>query len=251
MRTLKIKIYRINPLDPNDKPYYDEYIVEEKPRMSVLLMLQEIQETKDQSIYYNSFCRSSICGSCAIKISGQPKLACKTQIASLPQEITLEPLDLFPIIKDLATDKHIFFEKLNEKLEAWVHREKEFNPEAEDLMSDETASKIYEADRCIECGICISACAAKHCPEFIGATGSNKGLRFLLDPRNEKEEAIDILIENLASDKGLWGCHGIGACENFCPKEIPLVKQMACARKKILALVVKEWIKKFWKREKK
>lgn len=246
MRELKVRIKRFYP-SKDKKPRFDEFIIQEKPRMSVLILLDEIKEIKDSSIYYESVCRSSICGSCAIKINGQPKLACKTQVSTLPLKITLEPLDFFPLIKDLATDKHTFFEKLNQELEAWIHREKDFNPDEEEKMDEKTASEIYDADRCIECGICISACPAQQISEFIGACGINKGLRFLLDPRNEKKEAIDKLIEKLASDKGLWGCSGVGACQNFCPKEIPLARQLANSRKNILKLIIKEWLKKFKK----
>src|SRR3989338_6059251 len=152
MRQLKIKIAR-------DNGNFSEFLVQEKPGMSVLSLLDEILETQDSSIYYEAVCQSSICGSCAIKINGQPKLACKTQTSSLPENIALEPLDFFPLIKDLATDKSKFFEELNKRLETWVHPEKPFTNEDE-IMPDEISAKLYERERCIECGICISACPA-------------------------------------------------------------------------------------------
>lgn len=237
MRELKIKILRIKP-GHKENQYYSKYIIQEKPGQTVLLLLQEITETQDPSIYYEAVCRSSICGSCAIKINGRPKLACKTQISSLPKNITLEPLDGFPIIKDLATDKADFFEKLNKMLETWIHEDKDFNG-TESVMSDKLASELYERERCIECGICVSACPAVKFGRFVSASGSQKVLRFLLDPRNKNKEAFEKLISILASDEGLWGCHGIGACENLCPKEIPLTKQLAESRKKILKLILK------------
>lgn len=243
MRELKIKIMRIKPGQEKEK-YYSEYVIEEKPRMTVLLLLDEIKETMDSSIYYEAVCRSSICGSCAIKINGQPKLACKTQIVSLPQEIVLEPLDFFPLIKDLAVDKSGFFKELNEKLETWTHQNKGFDGREEN-MTDKLAAELYERERCIECGICVSACpAASYGDKFISASGSQKALRFFLDPRNKDKLAIEKLSNILASDEGLWGCHGIGACENFCPKEIPLTRQLAESRRTILRLIIKDWFKK-------
>ena len=245
MRTLKVKILRIVP-GKEKEARYDEFTAQEKPRMNVLMILDEIKETIDPSIYYESVCRSSICGSCAIKINGKPKLACKTQVSTLPENITLEPLDVFPLIKDLAVDKSIFFETLNKKLETWVHRKNEFN-NSEDNMTDELASKLYESERCIECGICISACPAASCANFIGATGCSKGLRFALDPRNDNKEAIEKLISVLATDEGLWGCHGIGACENFCPKEIGLLSHLSQSRIEVLKLILNDWFKKVFK----
>lgn len=230
-RTLTVKIKRC------DGNKYSEYKVEEQPSMSVLVLIEHIQENIDASLYFERMCASAICGACAIKINGQPKLACKTQTSSLPSKITLEPLDVFPVVKDLATDKGKFFDELNKKLEAWVHRTTPFNPKEEGKMSDELASKLYANERCIECGICVSACASASLGKFIGASGCTKGLRFGLDPRNEEKRAVDKLINILASDEGVWGCHGIGACENFCPKEIPLMKQMATSRKEFLKLI--------------
>lgn len=237
MRKLKIKILRTSLSKENDV-HFDRFFIEEKPRMTVLLVLEEIKETLDSSIYYEAVCRSSICGSCAIKINGQPKLACKTQTSSLPQEITLEPLDFFPKIKDLATDKSIFFDTLNKKLGAWVHPVKKFGGEDE-KFPEKISAKLYESERCIECGICVSSCPAASYAGFASASGCTKGLRFALDPRNKDKKALEKLIAALASDEGLWGCHGIGACENFCPKEIPLRNQLAASRKKILKLILK------------
>ena len=243
MRTLRVKVFR-KPSGKNTISYYDIFTIEEKPRMSVLMLLDEIRDTKDPSLYYEAVCRSSICGSCAIKINGKPMLACKTQTSDLPEDIKLEPLAVFPHIKDLGVDKAVFFEKLNRKLETWVHRDTPFENKDE-IISDELSSRLYDTERCIECGICISACPAASFAGFIGATGSSKGLRFALDPRNENKEAHNKLLETLTSDEGLWGCHGVGVCENFCPKEIPLINQLASARKEILALVLGDWSRKF------
>jgi len=222
---------------------YDYFEVEEQPRMSVLLLLDEIRDNIDTTLHYEAVCRSSICGSCAIKVNGRPRLVCKPQTSDLPEDITLEPFDAFPLIRDLATDKSGFFRDLNHLLETWVHRDHEFANEDE-IMPNELATRLYDTERCIQCGCCISACPAAGIAGFIGATGSSKGLRFALDPRNEDKEARQELLEILTSDKGLWGCHGVGACCNFCPKEIPLIAQLAGARMEVLKLVLAEMRKK-------
>lgn len=242
MRELKVKILRIRPGEESKK-YFSEFTIQEKPRMSVLLLLDEIKETRDPSIYYEAVCRSSICGSCAIWINGQPKLACKTQIKDLPATIVLEPLPNFPLIKDLAVDKSKFFAELNQKLEAWIHCLEEFKDQ-ESVMSDELATKLYDRERCIECGICVSACPSANFTPFIAATGCEHGLRFALDPRNTDGKAVEHLINTLASDEGLWGCDGVGACQKFCPKELLLIPQMAETRKDVLCLIITEWLKK-------
>jgi fumarate reductase iron-sulfur subunit len=237
MRTLQIKVFRKWSADEG-REWYSNFEIEEKPRMSILMLLDEMRDI-DPTLHYEAVCRSSICGSCAIKINGRPRLACKTQTSDLPENILLEPLDVFPLIRDLATDKSVFFEKLNRALETWVHRDHPFDG-SDEILTNETASQLYDTERCIECGICISACPAASFAGFIGATGSSKGLRFALDPRNENKEARQKLLILLTSNEGLWGCHGVGACKNFCPKEIPLINQLASARLEVLKLVLAE-----------
>ena len=246
-RKLIVKIKRIG--GQIRKEYFDDFFVDEQKGMSVLALLDKIQTGQDTSVYYEGQCGCANCGICAIKINGKPKLACKTQVADLPYEIILEPLDFFPVIKDLAVDKSEFFNRFEQKIEAWVHRQKEFNPEKEDLMVSELADALYENERCVKCGICVSACAAASFGKFIGASGCIAAHRFLQDPRNEDSRAREKLIDILFSDEGLWGCHAIEACENFCPKEISLSRQLALARKETLKILLKEWLARFWRRK--
>ena len=42
-------------------------------------------------------------------------------------------------------------------------------------MEPELADKIYELDRCIECGCCVAACGtARMREDFVGAVGLNR-----------------------------------------------------------------------------
>jgi fumarate reductase iron-sulfur subunit len=51
----------------------------------------------------------------------------------------------------------------------------------------ELADRIYELDRCIECGCCVAACGtARMREDFVGAVGLNKIARFRLDPRDTR-----------------------------------------------------------------
>jgi succinate dehydrogenase/fumarate reductase-like Fe-S protein len=57
----------------------------------------------------------------------------------------------------------------------------------EERMDPELADKIYELDRCIECGCCVAACGtARMREDFVGAVGLNKIARFALDPRDQR-----------------------------------------------------------------
>ncbi len=47
-----------------------------------------------------------------MKINGRPRLACYTPVEELKAEtVMVQPMDNFPIIKDLVTDLSGFFEK--------------------------------------------------------------------------------------------------------------------------------------------
>ena len=238
MRKLKVEILRIEA-GREKATRFEEYEIEEISGMSVLALLQKIQAENDPTVYFDAVCRSSICGSCAMMINGKPALACKTQTAGLPEKIKLEPLIGFPVIGDLAVDKAKFFSELNrEKIKGWIHPKNEFNSKQESLMSDESAEKIYKADRCVECGICVSGClSARMNKDFHGAAGLNKISRFVLDPRDERK------IEDMPSG-GQTFCHGIGNCENLCPKEIELSEQIGTLRRKALWESIKKIFKK-------
>ena len=110
-----------------------------------------------------------------------------------------------------------------------------FDPEAtEERMSDEIAAAIYENDRCIECGCCVAACGAANIDsEFLAGAGLNKIARFMMDPRDQRTDAdwFDVL----AGDQGVFACIGMMACEDVCPKELPLLDVYGYLRRKSLA----------------
>ena len=65
-----------------------------------------------------------LCGSCAMVINSQPKLACQTFLNEEIMikeygEITIEPLSKFPVIKNLKVDKSKLHNDLIE-CEQWL-----------------------------------------------------------------------------------------------------------------------------------
>jgi succinate dehydrogenase / fumarate reductase iron-sulfur subunit len=80
--------------------------------MTVLSALLYAKEKLDHSIAIRYSCRMASCGSCGMKINGLPRLACYTQVTDLPNRvITVEPLDHFPLVRDLVIDFDGFFGK--------------------------------------------------------------------------------------------------------------------------------------------
>jgi len=100
------------------------------------------------------------------------------------------------------------------------------------------AEAIYELERCIECGCCIAACGtAQMHDEFVGAVALNKLARFRLDPRDARDDRD--FYELIGTDDGVFGCMSLLACNDFCPKDLPLQSQIAFLRRKMLVAGLK------------
>ena len=126
---------------------------------------------------------------------------------------------------------------MSERLEGWLHM-KDPNPDLrriEEKMDPDLADKIYELDRCIECGCCVAACGtARMRKDFVGAVGLNRVARFRLDPRDARTD--DDYYEVIGDDDGVFGCMSLLACHDVCPKDLPLATQIAFMRRKMVTI---------------
>ncbi|MDR2173848.1 MAG: fumarate reductase iron-sulfur subunit [Burkholderiales bacterium] len=236
-RTLTFHILRYNPQEPDSKPRMQSYQLEEAEGMTLFLALSEIREHQDPTLQYDFVCRAGICGSCSMLINGRPGLACRTLTKDLDTNITLAPLPVFELIGDLSVNTGKWMRGMSERLETWVHaKEEEVNlSKAEARMEPELAEKIYELDRCVECGSCVAACGtAQMRKDFVGAVGMNKVARFKLDPRDVRTD--DDFYELVGDDSGVFGCMSLLGCHDVCPKELPLQTQIAFLRRKMATI---------------
>jgi fumarate reductase iron-sulfur subunit len=234
-RKLRFNVMRYNPKVPGDTPRMQTYELEEADGMTLFIALTEIREKQDPSLQFDFVCRAGICGSCAMVIDGRPGLACRTLTKSLGDEITLAPLPFFELIGDLSVNTGKWMRAMSERLEAWVHmKEGELDlRRIEEPMDPALAEKIYELDRCIECGCCVAACGtARMREDFVGAVGLNKVARFRLDPRDTRTDAD--YYEVVGDDNGVFGCMSLLACHDVCPKTLPLQTQIAFVRRKMV-----------------
>jgi fumarate reductase iron-sulfur subunit len=236
-RKLEIGILRYNPQEPASVPRMQIYELEEADGMTLFIALNEIRERQDASLHFDFVCRAGICGSCAMIINGRPGLACRTLTQNLEREITLAPLPVFELIADLSVNTGKWMRAMSERLQTWVHtKEKDLDlSRLEERMEPELAQKIYELDRCIECGCCVAGCGtARMREDFVGAVGLNKIARFRLDPRDSRSD--DDYYELIGDDAGVFGCMSLLACHDVCPKELPLSTQIAFMRRKMAAM---------------
>ena len=234
---IRLHILRYNPADPKSVPHQQTFELEQAEGMTLFIALSEIRGKLDPSLQFDFVCRAGICGSCAMVIDGRPGLACRTLTKSLGAEITLAPLPVFELIADLSVNTGKWMRAMSERLEAWLHMKqpKVDLTRIEERMEPELAQKIYEQDRCIECGCCVAACGtAQMRKDFVGAVGLNRIGRFRLDPRDARADSD--YYELVGDDDGIFGCMSLLACHDVCPKELPLESQIAFLRRRMVTM---------------
>ncbi|EGJ50024.1 fumarate reductase iron-sulfur subunit [Desulfocurvibacter africanus] len=242
-RNLQFEIFRYNPQDPASVPHMQKYVLDETENMTLFIALNRLREEQDPSLQFDFCCRAAICGACAMVINGRPNLACKTKTKELPDEITLLPLPVFKLVGDLSVDTGVWFRQMYDKVESWVHTSKAFDPAAlEERMDNAVAEQVYELERCIECGCCVSACGtARLRPDFLGAASLNRIARFVVDPRDQRSDKDYYQI--IGNDEGIFGCMGLLACEDVCPKGLPLQNQLGFLRRRMGITALKRLFK--------
>lgn len=234
-RTLRLHVVRFNPGNPGAEPTMQTYEIQESLGMTLFIALNDIRERLDGSLQFDFVCRAGVCGSCGMLINGRPGLACRTLTKDLGPDITLAPLPGFELIADLSVNTGKWMRGMSERLEAWVHMQADEVDlrRMEQPMDPDLAERIYELDRCIECGCCIAACGTVRLREdFIGAVGLNKIARFRLDPRDARTDAE--FFELIGDESGVFGCMTLLGCHDVCPKQLPLATQIAFLRRKML-----------------
>jgi len=235
-RLLTFNIFRFDPQKTGDTPKMVSYTLPETDGMTIFIALNQIREHQAHDLQFDFVCRAGICGSCAMVINGKPTLGCRTLTKNFPSGvISLHPLPAFKLIGDLSVDTGTFMREMSERIENWLHEEKDAVSidVIETRMEPELAEAIYELDRCIECGCCVAACATKAMKDtFLGAVGFMKLARFDLDPRDTR--TAEDYYHILGNEDGVFGCMSLLGCQDNCPKDLPHQTQIAYLRRKML-----------------
>ena len=222
-----IKVRRFDPEVEDPAPYWQDFTVALQDSATVLDALIKIREEVDGTLSLRCSCRSSICGSCAMRINGHACLACKTQVRQAigpDNSITVEPAGVMPVVKDLVVDFDMFWDKIM-AVEPYLQPEGP-EPEAEYIASNESMLHLSGVTACIMCGACVSDCTVMEVdPTFLGPAALAKAYRFTADPRDgESKERLRMLNE----PTGIWDCTRCLECVQVCPKGVaPMDRIMA------------------------
>ncbi|PHR70941.1 MAG: succinate dehydrogenase/fumarate reductase iron-sulfur subunit [Arcobacter sp.] len=236
-REITISVLKFNPRAKSSKPGFVDYIIEETPGMTLFIALMKIREEYDPDLSFDFVCRAGICGSCGMIVNGKPVLGCRTLIANYPTgKLQVMPMPAFELIKDLSVNTGKWMDAMSVKVQSWIVTNKETDiSKLEERVEPEVADEVFELDRCIECGICVASCGTKLMrPDFIGAVGLNRVARFEVDPHDNR--TAEDFYELIGDDDGIFGCMSLMACEDHCPKHLPLQSKIAYLRRRLVAL---------------
>jgi len=200
-----IRIKRFNP-EKDKTPYYASYQV---PFVKTMTVVEALEYLWDQGEYiaFRTNCREFTCGSCAMLINGKPRLACDTL---LKDNMILEPLTRYPLIKDLVVDTSAIIEKIKE-LCYWPVRQGEDRELRVTEKSLEDFHQIYS--RCIECYCCLEGCPASRSEE-----AQFDGPMHLLQLARAGAHPLDTANrDQQASGRGIWSCVSCFECAHVCP----------------------------------
>jgi succinate dehydrogenase / fumarate reductase iron-sulfur subunit len=221
---VKLKVLRYDP-EGDEKPEYRFYTLDMPSNATVLDTLIEVREYHDGTLSLRCSCRSAICGSCAMRVNGRARLACKTQIGTVIDEngqITVEPAGNMPVIKDLVVDMSPFWSKIR-AVNPWLQPSGP-PPEREYIASRESMTQLAEVMNCIMCGACVSDCTVLEVDKnFLGPAALAKAWRFVGDPR---DDAHGPRLRELSEYSGIWDCTRCNMCVQVCPKDVRPMDQI-------------------------
>ncbi len=235
--TIQLEVTRYSP-ERDASPGVQTFDVPCRKEWVVLDALNYIKDSLDGSLAYRWSCRMGICGSCGMMVNGEPKLTCATFLASYaPGPVRVEPLQYFPVVRDLVIEMSDFMRKLK-GVKPWIIRPEE-KPlaEGEYLQTPEQLDAYKQYSMCINCVLCYAACPVYGLdPLFAGPAAIALAQRYNLDSRDQgASERMDILSQH----EGVWGCTFVGECTKVCPKNVDPAG--AIQRYKLAA--AKEWFK--------
>ncbi|MEM1125473.1 MAG: succinate dehydrogenase iron-sulfur subunit [Bacteroidota bacterium] len=227
---LNVKIRRFDP-ESGEAPHWQSFEVPADPMDSALALLLHVKWYQDGTLTFRKSCAHGICGSDAMQINGENKLACSVLVQELAKKdgdtVSFAPLPAAPVIKDLVIDQTRFFEKYRAVMPYLINDNPP--PERERLQSPEDFEIIEDATKCIMCGACTHSCPSTWAdPEYLGPAAMLKAYRYTFDTR---DEGSDQRLKVVDSGEGLWKCYTIFNCVQACPKGIDITRWLSALKR--------------------
>lgn len=210
MREAKMKVWR----GDQSGGAFKDYTVPVEPGMVVLDAMHYIQREIDADLAVRWNCKAAKCGSCSGEVNGHPVLMCKTRMEGLAdQEIVVQPIQAFPLIRDLVTDVSWNYD-VNKRIKPFTPRK-----DAEWIIYQEDIERIQEFRKCIECFLCQDVC---HVLRDSNRKDAFIGPRFMVRMAALEMHPLDEggRIEFLKEEGGSGYCNITKCCTEVCPEDI-------------------------------
>ena len=162
-----------------------------------------------------------------MRINRHPALACSVfleDVANGRDEILLEPLGKFHVVRDLKVDRSMISERLKE-MHVWLTEKKAYEFEqSPDLQ--------FQAARCMLCGICLEVCPTFGCdPDFAGAASMVKVGKTI--DQNQDDSHLQEMHKEYRKRFFNYCCQSL-ACVKACPLHLPLAELQAAANRQAI-----------------
>ena len=212
MPDAKLKVFRGNKKDGGT---YETYTVPIEDGMVVLDAIHYIQQNHAPDIAVRWNCKAAKCGSCSAEVNGKPALMCKSRMDRFDpsEEILVEPIRTFPLIKDLVTDVSWNYE-VNKKIPKFTPK-----PDADWTYYQEDIDRVQEFRKCIECFLCQDVC---HVLRDHDRKDAFYGPRFMVRIAGLEMHPLDTLDRTklLKDEGGIGMCNITKCCTEVCPEDI-------------------------------
>ena len=229
---LKVSVWR-----GRESGDYATYEVPEQANQTVLDVVTYIQRVLDPTLAYRFACRVGVCGSCAMTVNGRPRWTCRTHVSKVIEDGRLElaPLANMPVIKDLAADMRVFFEK-------WQGARGRFSPSetrTDPIVDTKPATRIAidKAIECINCGVCYAACdTVRWNDKYLGPAALNRAWTLV----NDKRDAGNAdRLRAVSGEGGCQSCHTHTSCAEHCPANLDPTESIAGLKRRAMEAYLK------------
>jgi len=254
-RTIRVKIKR---QDAPDKPARVEtFDVAVETGANITSVLQSIAaqpvtvEGKTSTpVVYDSGCLEEVCGSCTMLVNGKVRQACSALIDDCCRndgdELVLEPMTRFPVVRDLSVDRSRLFEHLK-RVRSWVPIDGTYHLGAGPREMPAEQEVRYTLSTCMSCGCCLEACPQytlepdekKWDQSFVGAAVMSQARYFNMHETGRV--LAKIRLTELSKPGGVSECGNAQNCVKVCPKEIPLTESIAEMGRQVTVHNIKEF----------
>ncbi len=240
-RVIRVRIARCD--GPGKPTRWESFDVKPEVGSNVISCLQQIAAhplTSDgrrtTPVVWDSGCLEEVCGACTMVINGKVRQSCSALIDALApdegDELTLEPMSKFPVIRDLWVDRSRLFHNLK-RVKAWVPIDGTYYLGSGPKESVKTQETRYTLSTCMSCGCCLEACpqfnkeddAAAWDTEFLGAHAISQARLFNMHETGKQLKGDRL--DELMGPGGISDCGNAQNCVKVCPKNIPLTESIA------------------------